>query len=647
MMALPVLSYGLAPNTVPITLSDLNPSEVSLQLTAKNDSSGPVSIQKIVITLGDLCDSYGGVVSEIIGPASSTWSIASPLNDGVFTLLSKSDGEVTFQPGDQLVIELKNFVAGRNLGVATVRFEETSGMGTGATTEGVQKVRPPLSASLSVSPESGIVAWGGMATLQWRTVGATSGRLYWAEQPDGMPIEKPRLPRGQYTVTSILHDTTFRLVCQGQETEPDVIEEFSVCLPSPKITAFYPEPEAVDVIGGPASATLSWNIELPPGMIYDDYLQDVVIDHDVGSVKGKTSIPIDVKEPVTYTLTATDWTGRKSTCRVGVCTLRVYALPAEPIAAVVRPDGSLLYLVNRNEIRVIDLAQGLAQGLSNPREIVAAASSDHAKEPFGPPLVISADGSRLYVTAWPWRDDYYSPQAPKMLVYDISDKYHTGGPTTVLQGAGCTAACISPALPRLYAFQRWDRNDGGSLTVIDTQNPNVLRYNEIHGFFPLDLAVSPDGSCLYAALDKENCVSVRDAKQDSLPEVTRIQVGRNPTGLAINPGGTRLYVTNRDDGNVSVVDMNTKKELYKVPVGQQPKAVAVRSDGSRVYVANAGDKTLSVIDATHEPNAPRAPVALGRQVSSLCFHPDGTRMYLVCPGNKPELIEMPLYVTNH
>jgi hypothetical protein len=325
-MDIPILSYGLAPDIVFITLADQNPSQVSLQFTAKNNSADPASIQKIVIALSDLCDSYGGITThpEILGPQSSTWSCASPLNDGTFTLLPKPIDQdlptaVVFKPGQELVIELKNLVVSSKPGAATVRFEETSSAGTATTMiMGLQKVRPSLSAMLLVSPESRIIECGGTAILQWKTVGATSGRLSWTVQYGigSMIIDKNQLPKGQYSFNPILRDTTFRLDCHGQETEIDVTAEASVSVympMPPKIKAFQANPQEFYIHGG--KVTLSWELELPPGLDQEDYLKTLELDvaPDVGRVNGLTSIQIDVNKSTTYTLTAKNSRGEQDT----------------------------------------------------------------------------------------------------------------------------------------------------------------------------------------------------------------------------------------------------------------------------------------------------------------------------------------------
>ena len=73
-------------------------------------------------------------------------------------------------------------------------------------------------------------------------------------------------------------------------------------------------------------------------------------------------------------------------------------------------------------------------------------------------------------------------------------------------------------------------------------------------------------------------------------------IGVDPSVVAINPAGTRAYITNTQSDTVSVIDTNGDGVIAIVPVGHQPLGVTVDLAGTAVYVANFGDGTISVID---------------------------------------------------
>ena len=80
-----------------------------------------------------------------------------------------------------------------------------------------------------------------------------------------------------------------------------------------------------------------------------------------------------------------------------------------------------------------------------------------------------------------------------------------------------------------------------------------------------------------------------------------------PSGIAVHPDGTRLYVANRPtygktNGTLSVIDLTERKVIAVIPVGVAPLGVAINPTGERVFVTNEGSFSLSVIDtATNQP----------------------------------------------
>ncbi len=97
----------------------------------------------------------------------------------------------------------------------------------------------------------------------------------------------------------------------------------------------------------------------------------------------------------------------------------------------------------------------------------------------------------------------------------------------------------------------------------------------------------------YIANWNSNNVSVIDTSNNSV--VATLAVGRSPQGIAVNPSGTRVYVTNSGsnpdstivDGTVSVIDIGNNSVVATVTVGNTPQGIAVNPSGTRVYVANA------------------------------------------------------------
>jgi YVTN family beta-propeller protein len=78
--------------------------------------------------------------------------------------------------------------------------------------------------------------------------------------------------------------------------------------------------------------------------------------------------------------------------------------------------------------------------------------------------------------------------------------------------------------------------------------------------------------------------------------VATIPVGIDPTGVAVTPDGTHVYVVNDNDNAVSGIRTATNTVVgLPIPVGTNPVGVAVTPDGTKVYVANASSNNVSVI----------------------------------------------------
>src|SRR5690606_33042407 len=88
---------------------------------------------------------------------------------------------------------------------------------------------------------------------------------------------------------------------------------------------------------------------------------------------------------------------------------------------------------------------------------------------------------------------------------------------------------------------------------------------------PLDLAFSSDGSTLYVAAfgsDRIGVFPTAQLENDGF-DPTALSAGHlrvpagGPAGLALDEARNRLYVTTRFDNGVSVIDLETRRELQR------------------------------------------------------------------------------------
>jgi YVTN family beta-propeller protein len=74
-----------------------------------------------------------------------------------------------------------------------------------------------------------------------------------------------------------------------------------------------------------------------------------------------------------------------------------------------------------------------------------------------------------------------------------------------------------------------------------------------------------------------------------------IGTGNNPSDIEILPNGNRMYVTNYDDGNLSVISVPDHLVLGSVQVGNNPTGITALPNGQYLYVmVNGEDYVLSL-----------------------------------------------------
>ena len=118
---------------------------------------------------------------------------------------------------------------------------------------------------------------------------------------------------------------------------------------------------------------------------------------------------------------------------------------------------------------------------------------------------------------------------------------------------------------------------------------------------PADIARSSDGT-VYVAATSSAKVGALDA---SGVVQTRISVGNGPTGLAVDDARGRLYVLNRFDQTLSVVDTASKMQTAVVPVGFDIEPPAVRNGRRFLYDAASFSAHGTVSCASCHPNGHR------------------------------------------
>jgi DNA-binding beta-propeller fold protein YncE len=139
---------------------------------------------------------------------------------------------------------------------------------------------------------------------------------------------------------------------------------------------------------------------------------------------------------------------------------------------------------------------------------------------------------------------------------------------------------------------------------------------------PAGLAVSPDGTKIYIALDDLNEVVEADTATRSITR--RTHVAGAPFSLALSADGERLYVACRHGDRVVALETCGLNEVDSIGVGDAPVAIAFARTpaGDRLVVANSISDDISVLETSplREIVRPQA----GREPFAVTIPPDGS-----------------------
>lgn len=140
---------------------------------------------------------------------------------------------------------------------------------------------------------------------------------------------------------------------------------------------------------------------------------------------------------------------------------------------------------------------------------------------------------------------------------------------------------------------------------------------------------SPDGKEIWTSqMDRNGKVLVLDAQTYAVKNTVR--VGAEPAEVTFSADGSKAYVANGGDNNVSVINPSTKAVIATIPVGDNPVAAWVGYDG-KMYVDNEEGKTVSVIDVAS--NTVAQTIQLGFMPGSVAHNALKKELWVTDPDN--------------
>ena len=285
----------------------------------------------------------------------------------------------------------------------------------------------------------------------------------------------------------------------------------------------------------------------------------------------------------------------------------VQTLPAgfEPTGVVADRSGTTLYVANRlsSDISVIDLNSG-----RETKRLLAGRGASY--------LALSPDGKSVFCThIYPNPGAFRTEPHSEITVIDterqvvvsrkqlrnVAGEFHVA---MSHDGNLGVAAQLRPKnlIPLAHVEHGWVFGDSLTLFGTDVGESVQIPIDELDRYYalPWGVAITPDKAKIFVTTAGSESVTVLDvahllhvvrlrrkpfvndlsASADYV--VDRIPVGHNPRGVLLSPDGKRLYVANRLDDNISVIDTASDKVISTIDLGGPKNVDAIRR-GERLF----------------------------------------------------------------
>lgn len=339
------------------------------------------------------------------------------------------------------------------------------------------------------------------------------------------------------------------------------------------------------------------------------------LDVGTGKVTGRATVgrvPKGLWLDKSYAYVANSWSDSVSVIDTSTMQVtRTLKTGFEPNAVFV--NQTALFTANRigNDISVIDLASGV-----ETRRLAAGRGASY--------LTPSPDGQSLYAThIYPNIGRHRTPPESEITVIDarqqivrerrplpnVAGVFHVAFSRDGRLGIACQ---LRPKnlIPLAHVEHGWVFGDSLTLFGPDVDEsvgqasrpvPVQILIDELEQYYtmPFGVAIAPDKSAAYISTTGSNSVTVIDIsrllqllrkRHDLANDLSasaqfvssRIPVGRAPKGIALSPDGAWLYVANRMDDTVSVIDTAARKVVRTIELGG-PSELTPQRRGERLF----------------------------------------------------------------
>jgi YVTN family beta-propeller protein len=162
------------------------------------------------------------------------------------------------------------------------------------------------------------------------------------------------------------------------------------------------------------------------------------------------------------------------------------------------------------------------------------------------------------------------------------------------------------------------------VAIVDVRAWNVIAHVDA-GVKPMRVALQHDQRYLWVGTDEG--VTVIDTV--TAKAVARIKTGAGAHEIAFNDDDSVAFVTNKESGTVSVIDIRKLTRIDDLKVGSRPAAIAFSSLSKAAYVVNEGDGSVVAIGGDKREIVARMRAEPG--IRAVRISPDGRYGFVVNP----------------
>jgi YVTN family beta-propeller protein len=260
------------------------------------------------------------------------------------------------------------------------------------------------------------------------------------------------------------------------------------------------------------------------------------------------------------------------------------------------------HVVPSYDLKTLYVASDLVSAGGSLTPIDPTTGIPGARIPVADPynMYFTPDGSSAIVVAEALkRLDFYDPQTWKLqLSLPVPDCAGVDHLDFTADGRTFLASC----------------EFANKMIVVDVASKKLVRtiaLTQVHNGMPQDVKLSPDGQTFFVADSTANGMYIFDGQANGV--IGFVPTGKGTHGLYVSRDSTQMFVTNRGEGSISVVDLATRKPVtkWKIPGGGSPDMGNLSVDGSIFWVAGRYDNAVYAISTTDGRLITEIPVGKG------------------------------------